>query len=383
MTAGLPQAAYAAALAGFDRMTVARLLALLRTLEPEHAYRVATGASPAPRGTIVEQVMSSAELRSTWADESARRTVAATWERCRRLGLDVSYVGTAEHPSLLADDPMPPAVLFTRGDRALLNGRRVALVGTRNATQTGRYVAERFGAGLAGAGVHVVSGLARGVDGAAHRGALAAVAGADGPSSGRPIAVVACGLDVVYPREHRRLWDEIGQVGLLVSEWPPGVAPVAYRFPLRNRIIAALSEIVVVVESRETGGSLITAAQATERGVPVMAVPGNTLERTSLGVNSLLRDGSAPVIDIDDILVALALDHTRSGAVEAEQRPRPSGADLAVYRLVAARPVTIGDVATSLGVDLVDAAMSLARLHQTGWLAEVDGWFETLGSPLR
>jgi DNA processing protein len=263
----------------------------------------------------------------------------------------------------------------------VLAGRRVALVGTRNATAAGRHVARQFGHGLVQAGVQVVSGLARGIDGHAHHGALEAIDELGAP--GRPVAVVASGLDVVYPREHERLWRRVGEDGLLLSEAPPGSPPIAYRFPLRNRIIAALAEIVVVVESRERGGSLITAAAALERGIPVMAVPGHATVRAARGVNSLLRDGSAPAIDVDDILVALQLDHGQTLGLLSDRRPRPRPGDVPAYRLCAVRAHTVGEVAGRLDVPLLDAAMMLARLEQSGWLGQVDGWFEATGSPLR
>jgi DNA processing protein len=200
---------------------------------------------------------------------------------------------------------------------------------------------------------------------------------------GRPIGIVASGLDVVYPREHRDLWEAAGGCGLLLSEAPPGVAPEPHRFPLRNRIVAALSEVLVVVESRERGGSLITAAQAIERDVTVMAVPGSLGKRASLGTNSLLCDGAAPVMAIDDVLTALSLQHSRSAVLARDMRPRPRADDLPVYRLLFDDPRTIDGVVLALGLSLVDAAMSLARLESAGWIAGADGWYECVGSPLR
>jgi DNA processing protein len=223
----------------------------------------------------------------------------------------------------------------------------------------------------------VLSGLARGIDGVAHEGVLAAEA------EGRPIAIVASGLDVVYPREHRDLWAAVGNCGLLVSEVPPGVGPAAFRFPLRNRIVAALSEVVVVVESRERGGSLITAAEALDRAVPLMAVPGQPGNRAAAGTNALLRDGAAPVLDAGDVLAALQLDHGRSAAVTTELRRRPRPEDLAVYRVLRGEPRTIDGVALLADLSLVDAAMRLARLEAAGWVAQADGWFECVGAPLR
>src|SRR6185295_12761685 len=141
-----------------------------------------------------------------------------------------------------------------------------------------------------------------------HRGTLQSEGG------GRPIAVVASGHDVVYPREHRDLWREVAERGLLLSEAPPGTPPEAFRFPMRNRVIAALSEVVIVVESREHGGSLITVTEAMERNVPLMAVPGGVHNRAATGTNQLIRDGAGVVIDVTDVLLALAMDHSRASA---------------------------------------------------------------------
>jgi DNA processing protein len=382
VSGALPPAAHAAALAGFERMSLHRLSALLRHHSPAEAYAVAIGHAPPVPGGLIAKVLAQPEVREAW--DRSRREIdpEQVWERCEELGLEVTYLGHPEHPELLARDPLPPPVLFSAGDRGLLAGRRVALVGTRNATAAGRYVARTFGEGLAAAGVHVVSGLARGIDGHAHAGVMATVRNTPA-AAGRPIAVVASGLDIVYPLEHRRLWHEVGEHGLLLSEAPPGAAPLAHMFPQRNRMIAAVSEIVVVVESRERGGSLITASLAAERGVPVMAVPGSAVSRAALGVNALLRDGSPPAVDVDDVLIALSLDHRRSsGDAPPEPRPRPRRDDVGVYRACAERSSTIGELVERTGRPLVEVAMALARLEQAGWLGQVDGWFEPVGRSL-
>ena len=380
MSGGLPPEAYAAALAGLDRMTLHRLRALLGELPPELAYRVAAGDAAAPAGSLSSRILATAEVRTALARSAAARPVEAVWARCVELDVTVTYAGHPEHPHAAATDPLPAPVLFSRGHRHLLHGRRVALVGTRNATQAGRDMAFELGRGLAHAGVHVTSGLARGIDGWAHRGVTSAI---DAGASGRPIAVVASGVDRVYPREHRQMWERIGAEGLLLTESPPGTDPAAYRFPLRNRLVAGLSEIVVVVESRERGGSLITATQAAERGVPVMAVPGAPRNRAALGVNGLLREGAAPVMDVGDLLVALSLDHTRAVPGLSDVRRPPRADDRAVQAACRAGPATLGELAARVGVDLVTAAMSVARLEQQGWLLEVDGWYQSAELPPR
>ena len=371
----IPPEAYVAALAGFRHMSVWRLGALLRLHAPHEAWEVVQGQRPSTG--LVAQALAAKGVRPAWSSCARERDPIKVFERCTELGVRVLPHGHPDYPGGLLDDPHPPPVLFARGDLSVLAGRRVAIVGTRNATAQGRETARELGFGLAAAGVHVVSGLARGVDGHAHRGVLAA------EGTGRPIAVVASGLDVVYPREHRDLWEAAANCGLLLSEAPPGVPPEPHRFPLRNRIVAALSEVVVVVESRERGGSLITAALAVERDVPVMAVPGPVGRRSAAGTNDLLCDGAIPVTCADDVLTALSFQHGRSAVLPADLRARPRSADIPVYRLLKEDPRTVDGVALALGLGLVEAAMSLARLEAAGWVAQGDGWFECVGSPLR
>jgi DNA processing protein len=370
-----PPQAYAAALASFPHMSIHRLGALLRHHTPSEAYAVAVGEQRA--AGLIERVLADCDVRASWQRAGRSTLLDDVWHRCALLGIDVLLHGAADYPTLLLNDPLPPPVLFAQGDLGLLAGRRAAIVGTRNATAAGRDTATTLGRQLADADVHVVSGLARGIDGCAHRGALQTTGG------GRPIAVVASGHDVAYPREHRALWSAVAEQGLLLSESPPGTAPEAYRFPLRNRIIAALAEVVIVVESRELGGSLITVNEAIERNVPLMAVPGGLHNRAATGTNQLIRDGAGVVVDVTDVLVALAMDHGRSSGALADARPRPRGADLTVYETCAGEPRTIDGLALACSLSLVDAAMSVARLEQTGWIQESDGWFEAVGSPLR
>jgi DNA processing protein len=291
------------------------------------------------------------------------------WARCDATGISVHRLGTPSYPSLLAADREAPAVLFARGDLGALSGRRVAMIGTRNATATGRAVAHELGAGLAAAGVHVVSGLARGVDGWAHRGVLSVAAAA-------PVGVVACGLDVVYPAEHRRLWAEVAERGLLLAEVPPGTSPEGFRFPLRNRILAAVAELVVVVESRATGGSLVTVDAAERRGVPVMAVPGSLRSPASEGANRLIADGATPVLDVTDVLVALGLSTSRTRPGRVDDRVPPDRGDQLVLDLFGGEPLDLEGVVAASGRALSEAALALARLEASGWLVRTGGWFE-------
>lgn len=223
--------------------------------------------------------------------------------------------GDADFPRILAEDIESPRRLYVRGDLAALEPRRVGIVGTRQATAYGRRMAFELGQGLAAAGVAVVSGLAIGIDGAAHEGVLA--------GGGTAIGVVASGLDNVYPRRHVRLWEQVGRLGLLLSENPPRTAPANWMFPKRNRIIAALAEIVIVVESSAKGGSMHTVEAAMKRGVDVMAVPGPVGSAVSEGTNRLLVEGVAPVLGVEEVLTALDLS-TAPRLFESVRRPRLS-----------------------------------------------------------
>ena len=213
-------------------------------------------------------------------------------------GMEVVFRGEGGYPEHLARWEDAPDALFVRGGLPAEPG--VAVVGTRRCTAYGREIAARYGAAIADAGWTLVSGLARGIDGAAHRGTVA--------SGGVGVAVLGCGLDVAYPREHRRLGEDLVSLGGgLVSEYPPGTRPDGWRFPLRNRIIAGLCRAVIVVEAAVTGGALITATLAMEYGISVFAVPGDVDRETSVGTNLLIRDGAHPVLDPDDLIEELSL----------------------------------------------------------------------------
>jgi DNA processing protein len=368
----LPPEAYAAALSALGVMTVRRLGILLRRLDPATAWAVATGHE-ATDDPVVTAVLDEPRVRASWRAPSPESGPTELWERCRSLGVEVLVIGTEAYPPLLAIDHAAPPVLFVRGDLEALQARRVAIVGTRNATVAGRDLSYQLGAELSAAGVSVVSGLARGIDGAAHRGVIA-----HGP--GRPVGVVASGPDVVYPRQHAELWDHVASRGLLLTEAAPGTPPEAHRFPLRNRVLAALSELVVVVESRERGGSLITAREAQERGIPVMVVPGPPRSRASAGTRALVQShGAAVAFDADDVLVALGLDTRRRAPLVHDPRPVPCELDRFLLERMGRDAVTIDDLADRTGRPLLSLARALGRLEATHWVQSADGWFERLG----
>ncbi len=214
------------------------------------------------------------------------------------FGHHVWFRGESGYPERLAVFPDAPDVLFTRGRWPA--GGVVGVVGTRRCTSYGRRLAERYGEAIGAAGWVLASGLARGIDGAAHRGTVNV--GATG------IAVLGCGLDVDYPREHRWLADAlVDGGGVIVSEYPPGTPPEGWRFPPRNRIISGVSQAVVVVEASVKGGALITAGAAMLQGVPVFVTPGDVDREVSRGCNLLIRDGAHPILDPADLIAELEL----------------------------------------------------------------------------
>lgn len=360
----------AAAVASLPGIGPQRLRLLVGGLGPLEAWRVVRGETAAP-GHIA------ALLRHDGLDRVLRRSatrelVERTDDAVRASHMRVMLPSDLEYPASMRGDFAAPAVLFARGNLAAFDERRVGIIGTRAASASGRHFARRLAGDLARNGVAVVSGLARGIDAAAHRGVLD-----DDEATGSPIGVVASGLDVVYPREHASLWSRVIERGVLVSESPPGCSPDAFRFPLRNRILAMVSEVLVVVESRATGGSMITVDEAVKRGVTVMAVPGSPQAESSAGTNRLIADGATTVCDVGDVLVALGLDHQHHSTC-SDARPRPTARDARVLRELAKQPATFDQLVAALDMPVVEVAISLGRLEVQGWAVSNGGWWEAL-----
>ena len=259
----------------------------------------------------------------------------------------------------------PPPGLFVRGSAALtiLDSTCVAVVGARACSAYGASVAAELSRGLARAGVVVVSGLARGVDGAAHRGALA---------SGTTVAVLGCGVDRDYPRAHRTLADAIAERGLIVSEYPPGVEPAPWRFPARNRIVAGLCDATVVVEARERSGALITADLALDEGREVLAVPGEITSLLSKGTNHLLRLGATPVTCLGDVLAAVGMQSSPASATVLEPR-------LEVVRAaIADAPAGVDELVGRTGLAAGALAAALAELELAGAVVQSEGLYRVV-----
>jgi DNA processing protein len=241
--------------------------------------------------------------------------IIAEQRQGRAAGARLLVHGEADYPAALADLPDAPPVLWATGDVALLNRPAVGMVGARNASSLGVRMARRLGQGLAEAGFTVISGLARGIDTAAHEAALDA--------EGRTVAVMAGGIDVIYPAENDALARMIDARGCRISEHPPGLEPQARHFPLRNRIVAGLSRAVIVVEAAAKSGSLITAKAALDYGREVMAVPGHPFDARASGCNMLIRDGALLVRGPQDVLEALGAPSQSQPEPEMRLAPPP------------------------------------------------------------
>ena len=291
---------------------------------------------------------------------------SAELERLHGLGLRFLARSDAAFPPLLASIHDPPPGLFLRGeaDAGLLRQPAVAVVGARACSPYGRQVARRLARELAAAGLLVVSGLARGGDGEAHRGAL--------EGGGATVAVLGCGIDRDYPAAHRELASQIAATGLVVSEYAPGVEPAPWRFPARNRIVAGLCAAAVVVEARERSGALITADFALEEGREVFAVPGEITSGLSAGSNALLRLGATPLTCAGDVLESFGI------VASATEHPAVSPTASAV--LVHVRDAAAGadELARATALPAGELAVALTELELAGLVTEEEGVYRVV-----
>jgi DNA processing protein len=278
-----------------------------------------------------------------------------TWERIQALGIEVLTWEDAAYPRRLKEIDQPPPVLYLRGALRPEDEWAVGVVGTRRTTPYGRQVADQIVRVLAGSGVTVVSGLARGIDAIAHQAALEA--------GGRTLAVLGSGVDIVYPPENARLAERICANGALLSDYPPGTQPEGVNFPPRNRIISGLSLAVVIVEAGQTSGALITASFAAEQGRDVFAVPGNITAPQSWGTNRLIRDGATPLLEPQDVLETLNLTQV------VEQRTArvvlPADATEAqLYQMLGLEPLHVDEIRarTDLPIEMVSGTLAMMEL---------------------
>ncbi|MGH9450820.1 MAG: DNA-processing protein DprA [Terriglobia bacterium] len=293
-------------------------------------------------------------------------------------GFKIATPSTEDYPPLLAQIPDPPLALYIQGDAAAISGHAIAMVGSRRPSAYGSSVAHRLAGDLAMRQLVIVSGLARGIDSAAHRGAVEA--------KGRTVAVLGSGLDVIYPKENRKLADKVAECGAVISEFPQGTSPAPENFPIRNRIISGLSLGVVIVEAAEYSGSLITARLALEQNREVFAVPGNITSAQSFGPNLLIKQG-AKLVDqwmdvVEELPASVRMQLMPAQPASEQSADAPSGA-------LPLAPSLAGDqkmVFDALRVDealFVDSICGRASLPQPRVLAallglEMGGWVKQL-----
>ena len=365
-----PRDAAVAALVALPHMTPARLhrvldawpdpavaVAALAAGGADTLLRIETRLDPARRAAIV----------ADWQGVDPARAAAVL----DRNGTRVTTYRDPDWP-IDVDAPDLPAVLLIEGERADAFDRpRVAIVGTRAATPAGLTDARDLARSLTDAGISVVSGLAIGIDGAAHTGALEA--------GGPTVGVVATGLDVIYPRRHVALTAQVRRRGLVVTEHPHGTGPRPERFPVRNRIIAALADVVVVIEAATRGGALSTAAAALRLDRPVFAQPGSRRNPVAAGTNALIADGAHPLLDPSDVIVAVGMTGgarrgpLRPSAPRTDDPCRLSPEARRVLRAFGGEPATADELAARTGLDVVAVARAVRDLVGTGQIARHRG----------
>jgi DNA processing protein len=297
-----------------------------------------------------------------WAMHSRRFDERAYRERLATAGLRFLPRSADAFPPLLRSIHDPPPGLFLRGaaEPDVLSRSAVAVVGARACSGYGASVARTLGRELSSAGLVVVSGLARGIDAEAHRGAL--------EGGGTTVAVLGCGIDRDYPAAHAELARRVADAGLIVSEYAPGVEPAPWRFPARNRIVAGLSVAVVVVEARDRSGALITADLALEEGREVFTVPGEITSTLSAGTNALLKLGAAPLTGSVDVLALFGLERAPASV-------RAEGVAAELLELVREQPAGADELARRAGLDAGEVARTLVELELAGLVSVADGLY--------
>ena len=346
------------ALTALPGVSPTRLWQLLALGPPTVVWdRVRRGSLPArpgatsPRGVAPE-----------WQGWAAGIDALALLDLHRSRKIAVLPFGHADYPQVLIEDPDPPAVLFTSGPTGLDDRVAVAIVGTRRSTRYGHDVAHALGAELAARGILVVSGLAHGIDAAAHAGAASA-------DPACCVGVVASGLDRVYPANNRGLWHAVADRGRLISEWPLGAAARPWRFPARNRLVAALSAAVVVVESPARGGSMYTVDEAVLRDRSVFAVPGSINSPASIGTNKLIGEGAQLMANTSELAEALApAANQLKLSLEASQ-PGATDSGSWLLDLIGWEPITVDGIVASAGRPPIDVTLEIERQLAAGTIA--------------
>ncbi len=295
-------------------------------------------------------------------DEAETEKQLKALEKC---GAQLITIDSDGYPELLRQIYDPPPFLICKGNLVSGDADAVAVVGSRVCTQYGRQTAESLTFDLVKSGMTIVSGVARGIDAVAHRAALKA--------GGRTIGVLGCGLDIVYPPEHKKLYDEIAESGAVVSEFFFGLRPDKYNFPTRNRIISGLSRGTVVIEARKSSGALSTAHHALEQNREVFAVPGNITSASSAGTNDLLKQGAAPVTSAADILLALGIEPGKPRRDPAELTADLSDAERSLFKTLSDQPQLVDSLSVKLQRPVNEILALLFNLEMSGLVKQLPG----------
>jgi len=337
------------------RLNETRMLALLER------FKTPQGILQSPPALCAEVV--GEEIARSIASLKTDNEILEKYKTLEQLDIRAVPYYADDYPQWLkAVDYFPP-VLFVRGNILPDDAVAVAIIGTRGATVYGKNIAETFARDFAGSGVSVVSGMARGIDTAAHWGALRA--------KGRTIAVLGCGLDTVYPPENRDLMAEIIKHGAVISEFNIGTPPLAQNFPKRNRIISGLSKGIVAIEAKEKSGVMNTVSWALDQNKDVFAIPGNIYAKTSQGTNRLIKDGATPVTSADEVMEALGIKYTRQEREIREVELAPDEKN--VWDALSCDPVILDELSDQLRISTPQLLGVLLRLEIKGLIKQLPG----------
>jgi DNA processing protein len=304
------------------------------------------------------------KLVETFQQVRSSVSLEQVWERIQRQNIQVLTWDDEAYPPRLKEIDQPPPVLYVRGSLLPEDQWAVGIVGTRGITSYGRQMTQELAAALARRGVTVVSGLARGVDAEAHRAALSV--------GGRTLAVLGCGVDHIYPPEHRQLAEQMIANGGVISDYAPGTPPDGVNFPPRNRIISGLSLAVIVVEAGERSGALITAEFAAEQGREVFAVPGNITAPKSIGCNRLIRQGARPLLHVNDVLEALDLTSVKEQHLARTVLPKDE-VEARVFSILSKEPQHVDEIRLQVNMPIEKVSATLALMELKGMVRQVGG----------
>lgn len=337
-------------------------------------FETASAAWHAPEASLRAAGLETDRLNA-FLGKRAKLDLDAEFRKVSSAGAQLITQADEAYPSLLRPLPDAPPMLFVRGEITSDDTLSVAIVGTRRASTYGKDAAAYFARELAANGVTIISGMAHGVDAAAHRAAI--------QTGGRTLAVLGCGIDQVYPRDHSNLAAEITRHGAVISEFPVGTKPEAYNFPRRNRIISGLSLGVLVVEAPEKSGALITATAAAEQGREVFAVPGNIFNPLGMGANRLIQDGAKLAATVDDVLEELNLaqvtHETRKTTIEIAPE---SDDERHIMALLSIEPMHVDEIARNSSMPIAKVTSTLTILELKG-LARMVGHMQYSLTPQR